>query len=157
MTEQGYIIQTTDTIGGEKHRERKHRVTSRETAAAPALALEIILRCLEIFCLPNEVCRFTQGDSYFRRLEFRYRKSAFVRDIAELRDNIPISTRAREKALIAHDRGLKPPSNTGSIRQNNAESIPLSMTIANDKSSIGFSRTPNKKHQSQNERSGIIV
>jgi hypothetical protein len=52
---------------------------------------------------------------------------------------------------------LKPPSNTGWIRQDNEESISLSMTIANGISTIGFGRTPNKKHKPQHERSGIIA
>jgi hypothetical protein len=52
---------------------------------------------------------------------------------------------------------LKPPSKTAWIGQDNEESIPLSMAVANGKSAIGFRRMPNKKHQSQNERYETIV
>jgi hypothetical protein len=99
MTERGYMIQITHTIGWQKNRERKHLVLSGDTAGAPALALEIILPCLEVFCLLDQVGRFLQGDSDFRRLEFRCHQIAFVRDIAESHYNIPVSTRAIAKAF----------------------------------------------------------
>jgi hypothetical protein len=99
MAEQDYMIQTTHRIRGQKNPERKHLAMSGETAAAPALALEIILPRLEIFCLPGQVCRFLSGDSDFRRLEFRCHQIAFVRDIAESRYHISASTNALSKAF----------------------------------------------------------
>jgi hypothetical protein len=72
---------------------------SGETVAASALALEIILPRLEIFCLPDQVGRFLQGDSDFRRPKLRCRQIAFMRDIAEAHNNIPVSTNALAKAF----------------------------------------------------------
>jgi hypothetical protein len=92
-----------------------------ETAATRAIALEIILPHLEIFCLPDQVCRFLQGDSDFRRLECRCHQITFVRDIAESRYNIPVFTnalakafdcpRSRVKAALEH--GMNPPRQRG--------------------------------------------
>jgi hypothetical protein len=51
---------------------------------------------------------------------------------------------------------VKLPSNTGWISQENEESIPPSMTIVNGKSSIGFSRTPNKNTNHNTRDPGLL-
>jgi hypothetical protein len=102
---------------------------SGETAAAPAPALEIILPRLEIFCVSDQVCRFLQGDSDFRRLEFPCHQIAFVRDIAELRYNDPVFTDALAKAFdyprsrikAALQPRMEPPGQRGKHRLDSAE------------------------------------
>jgi hypothetical protein len=64
---------------------------SGESAAAPALSLDIILPSLELFCFPGKVCKFLRGDPDLGRLEFRSDQIAYVKDIAELRYNIPVT------------------------------------------------------------------
>jgi hypothetical protein len=43
---------------------------SGETAAEPALPIDIILPQTELFCFSGQVCKFSQGDRIFNDLNF---------------------------------------------------------------------------------------
>jgi hypothetical protein len=72
---------------------------SGETTARPAIPLDIILPRLELLCFSGQVCKFFEGDPNCRRLECRCQQIAFVKDIAESRDNIPVSINALMRAF----------------------------------------------------------
>jgi hypothetical protein len=94
---------------------------SGESAAEPALLIDLILPRLEQFCFLGKVCQFLREDSDFRRLEFRCHQIAHVKNIAESRYNIPVTInaltrafdcpRSRVQAALAH--GLDEPGQRG--------------------------------------------
>jgi hypothetical protein len=119
--EQRHTTKTLDTIGGPNEAHIEHQKTSGETAAAPALPIDIILQRLELFYFSCQVCKFLQEDPDFRRLELRCHQIAYAKDMAESRDNIPVSfdaltiafdcPRSRVQAAFAY--GLDEPGQRG--------------------------------------------
>jgi hypothetical protein len=71
------------------------------------------------FDIPTSVREFLRQDAIFQRIQFRCRRFAYVRDIAELKDNIPFSINALVKILdsprnslrLAFGYGLQPTGN----------------------------------------------
>jgi hypothetical protein len=155
--EQGYTTKTPDIIGRQNDGHIEGQKTPGETFAALAVPLDLILPLLELFCFSGHVCKFLQGDPDFRGLESRCQQIAFVKDLAESGDNVPVSINALTRAFncrrfhvqaaLAH--GIDEP------RQQRKQ-IALDK-IVNNRSSTGFNRTQNKKHHSLEKKSGIIV
>jgi hypothetical protein len=94
---------------------------SAETAAAPALPLQVLLPRLAECFLPKPVCKSLQKDAIFQQIQFRCQQISYVHDIAESQHGISISTnalakafdcpRSRVKSALAH--GLEPPGHRG--------------------------------------------
>jgi hypothetical protein len=97
--EQGHTTKTPDIIGGQNDGYVEGQEISGDTASAPVLPLDIIWRRLELLCFSGQICRLLQGHLNLRRLECRSQHIAFVNDIAESRDNIPVSMNALMKAF----------------------------------------------------------
>jgi hypothetical protein len=97
--EQGHNPKIPDIIGWQHDGDIEGKQITGNTAAAPAFPLDIIWRRLELLCFLGQVCRLSQGDPNFRRLEFGCHQIAFVKDIAESRYNHPVSMNAPTRAF----------------------------------------------------------
>ena len=94
---------------------------SEETAAAPAIPLEILMPRIEQYCLNPRATRLLEHDDEFRGLQFRCHQIYYFHHFATTQLKIPISTRAMRRAFdCSHDRitqalahGLEPPQTRG--------------------------------------------
>jgi hypothetical protein len=84
MREQNHAKETPDIGSAESGRDIERQRMSRKTSSAPALALEIILRCLDEFYIVDIVYKFHQQDSALRRFDIRCQQIGPVGDIRDL-------------------------------------------------------------------------
>jgi hypothetical protein len=119
--EHGHRAKTRKIISGQNDAYIEGQKMSEEPDAAPAFPIDLIIPRTEQFCFPGKVCKFLRGDPDFRQLGFRCHQIAYVKDIAQSRDNIPVTinalTRAfdcpRSRVQVALAHGLDEPGQRG--------------------------------------------
>jgi hypothetical protein len=72
---------------------------SQGSAAAPASPLEILFPSLAGFCVPRPLCQISRKDATFQQIQFQCQRLAYVRDIAQREQQIPISINALARAF----------------------------------------------------------
>jgi hypothetical protein len=123
------------------------------------------LTCLIEFSIPTFVGKFLRQDAICPKIQFRCRPIASVRDVAELKENIPISintmvtafdgTRSLLRLALKH--GMYPPGNRGKhiVLDQHSEQPILHCNRQTAKGSIPVTRQEVKRYSTRHFQTAI--